>query len=154
MPIIRRPLAALLLAAAFGCTDGSVTAPVSSPGTGVHALRTAAGADLPALVQRVVESETGMEMQVYVLSDTLELDDHGRYQQRAVIEVRAGDVVIGRSRWVDRGTYTLDRGRAHFESDYLQNVTFDGVVSAGSLRVMQDLVGEGTAVEYVFQPVR
>lgn len=153
MPIARRFLAVLPLAGAFGCTDVSVTAPGSHPVVGVHALRAAAGAPLPALVQRIVDGDSGGEMQVYVLSDTLELDG-GRYQQRARIEVRDGNVVIARSRWNDHGTYTLDRGRAHFESDYVQNVAFDGVVSEGSVLVMQDLVGEGTRVEYVFSLVR
>lgn len=152
MPISRRRLVLLLLAGAFGCTDASVSAPDAHPAIGVHALRTAAGGVLPALVQRIVD-DSGSEMQVYVLSDTLELDEGGRYQQRARIEVRDGDVVIARSRWTDHGTYTLDRGRAHFVSDYFQNVAFDGVASPGSILVVQDLVGEGTAVDYVFQPV-
>lgn len=155
MPMTRRLLAALPLAAgAIGCSDPVSPTPDADAVIGVYALHTAAGAAPPALVQQIVEVETGLQMQAYVTSDTLELDSTGRYQQRARIEVRSGSVLINRARWADHGTYALRNGTLHFESDYFQNVTFDGTAASGSVRVTQDIVGEGTAVEYVFRPLR
>lgn len=119
---------------------------------GVYALRTAAGATPPALVQHIVETETGLQMQVYVMNDTLELDIGGHYRQRAQIEVRSGTTLINRARWADHGTYTLQRGAMRFDSDYLQNVTFAGSLGTGTISLVQDLVGEGTTAEYVLEP--
>lgn len=153
MLITRRLFAALPLATgAFACTDSVAPAAPGPSVAGVYALHTAAGAPPPSLIQHIVESETGVQMQVYVTSDTLELEANGQYQQRAQIEVRVGSTLINRARWADHGTYVLDHGAVHFESDYLQNVTFEGSAGANRVSVTQDLVGEGTTVEYVLRP--
>jgi hypothetical protein len=154
MSITSRLVATLsLLASAFACSDPAAPASPPAPSIlGVYALRTAAGAEPPALIQHIIEAESGMRMQVYVMSDTLELDVGGHYQQRALIEVRSGSTLVGRSRWFDRGRYSSQHGVMRFESDYLQNVAFDGVLGAGSVSLVQDLVGEGTTVVYVLQP--
>lgn len=142
-----------LIAGALACVDARVTAPLPSGSIlGVYALHSAAGAPPPALIQHLIESETGRQMQVYVMSDTLALDGNGHYLQRAEIEVRSGSTVISRAHWSDHGTYALHDGAMHFESDYLQNVRFDGTLGTGHIALTQDLVGEGATVTYVLHP--
>lgn len=154
MPSIRHLIFTLPLSAgALACAEFVAPASPSAPSVlGVYALHSAAGAAPPALVQRLVESETGMQMQVYVMSDTLELDANGRYQQRAQLEVRSGATAIAHTHWVDRGTYSVQNGAMHFDSNYFQNVGFGGTRGAGNISLLQDIVGEGTSVEYVLQP--
>ena len=153
MPITRRLLAALpLSASALACSEPAAPTPAPPSVLGVYALHTAAGGAPPALIQHIVETETGLQMQVYVMTDTLELDAGGQYQQRAQIEVRSGTTLVNRARWADHGTYALRNGAMHFESDYLQNVTFEGSAGTSSISLVQDLVGEGTTVEYVLRP--
>lgn len=150
----RRLFATLPFAAGvIGCTDPVSPTPDSESVPGAYALHTAAGVAPPALLEHIVESETGTRMEVYITTDTLQLIAGGRYQQRAQLEVRSGSALINRTRWADRGTYTLQNGALHFVSDYFQNVAFDGAAASRSVRITQDIVGEGTTSEFVFQRI-
>lgn len=63
--------------------------------------------------------------------------------------------MAGRSRWTDRGFYSLQGSAVHFDSDYIQNVAFSGVLAAGpTLTVTQNLVGEGDDDTYVLKRLR
>jgi hypothetical protein len=116
-------------------------------------LRRADGQDLPAPIDHQATVE-GM-VDFYVLSDTLTLGADGTYRQRALLEARIGTTVIARPIWSDHGRYTITGTAFQAESEYLQFVTFDGVVEAGgAIRLRQDLTGGGSAVDYEFEPAR
>jgi len=142
--------------AAAACSDS--TAPgtrVPTPDTpsvvGRYALSGAAGFALPALVNTSVAPETGDVIDVYVLSDTLEVTADGRYEQRARLEARIGQQVVARSNWVDHGSLTSNSSTLAFASEYIQNVAFTGrLESTGGIRLQQDLAREGNIVEYAF----
>ena len=140
--------AALACVAALGCAGDSPTEASSHGGTWI--LQSAAGQSAPAVIHSIVDEASGKPIDVLVLGDTLELKSDGTYVQRAQLEVRLGGVLAGRSRWTDRGFYSLEGSAVHFDSDYLQNVAFSGAVAAGhTLTVTQNLAREGTDDEYV-----
>lgn len=62
--------------------------------------------------------------------------------------------VVGFPRWLDRGRYTVLDGVLHGESERLEFVTLDGTLgSDGMLRITQDIVRNGTSVEYALTSV-
>ena len=139
----------VLLLALSACSDG-ITGHSEFP-EGTYLLHTAAGQPAPAVIHSDIDVTTGKPLEIRVLGDTLELF-HGFYLQHARLEAYVEGQLVSRSRWADRGLYTVTGNALHFESDYLQNVVFDGMIgAAGSISVTQNLAGEGTADEYVFK---
>lgn len=155
-PIRRARGLALLIAVGVAtggvaCAETSTAPPPPLSAVGTYALHAAGGNAPPALVHQSVEAETGRTLDVYVTSDTLTLTADGRYVQRARLEVRSGAQVVGRSAWNDHGTVARAGDVLHFESDYVQNVAFDGTVNAdGAIHLVQDLPREGTTAPYRF----
>ena len=149
MYITHRILSATLACAvALGCAGDAPTEASTHVGTWI--LQSVAGQSTPAVIHSLVDEATGKPIDVLVLGDTLELKSDGTYVQRAQLEVRLGGVLAGRSRWTDRGFYSLEGSAVHFDSDYLQNVAFSGALAAGhTLTVTQNLAREGTDDEYV-----
>ena len=107
-------------------------------------MQSAAGQSAPAVVHSLIDEPSGKPIDVLVLGDTIELKSDGTYIQRAQLEVRIGGVLAGRSRWTDRGFYSLEGSAVHFDSDYIQNVAFSGAVAGPTLTVTQNLPREGT----------
>lgn len=140
--------AVLACVAALACAGDSPTEAPTHVGTWV--LQSAAGQAAPAVIHSLVDEATGKPIDVLVLGDTLELKSDGTYVQRAQLEMRIGGVLAGRSRWTDRGFYSLQGSAVHFDSDYIQNVAFSGALGSGpTLTVTQNLALEGTDDEYV-----
>jgi hypothetical protein len=148
---ITSALVALLVLSA--CTDRAVGV---SPGiAGTYLLQTAAGQPAPAVIHSDIDITTGQLLEIRVVGDTLDLFSNGHYIQRARIEAYIGGQLASRSRWADNGVYTVTGNAVHFDSDYLQNVAFDGSIGSiepeKSITVTQNLAGEGTPDEYVFK---
>jgi len=162
---LRSLIVGLIVPIAAACSDS--TAPggnvpdeqTPTPGTpsavGRYALSGAAGLALPALVNRSRDTTTGDVIDTYVVSDTLEVTADGRYAQRARLEARIGERIVGRSNWIDHGRLSSSTSTLAFASDYLENVAFTGrLESTGGMRVQQDLAREGNIVEYAFAKLR
>jgi len=145
----RRSLIAALSSAAIvaACNGGSPTEAPLHVGTWV--LQSAAGQPAPALIESVPDPESGQPIEVLVVNDTLELHADGTYRQRAQLEVRLGGQFVGRPIWSDHGIVTVTGAALHFESNYLQNVVFDGALTAGAVTLTQNLAGEGLDDVYV-----
>lgn len=142
-------VAALISVVAIGCAADSPTQ-ASPQHVGTWILQSAAGQSAPAVIHSVIDEASGKPINVLVLGDTLELKSDGTYIQRAQLEVRLGDVLVGRSRWTDRGFYSLEGSAVHFDSDYLQNVAFSGELTTGpTLSVTQNLAREGNDDVYL-----
>ncbi|MFL5605673.1 MAG: hypothetical protein ACJ8AD_04435 [Gemmatimonadaceae bacterium] len=141
-------VAALALAA--GCRGTTDVLP--PPLEGSYVLHTAAGQPAPALIHTAVDP-SHPPIDVYVLGDTLEILDGGRYIQRGRLEARTGSQLVSTSRWSDHGVFTVDGNALHFDSEYLQNITFDGTIANGMLSITQNLASEGTADVYLFTHV-
>jgi hypothetical protein len=143
-----RTFIAVAAAAAVACAGDSPTA--APLHTGTYILHSAAGQQAPAVIHSLIDETSGQPIEVVVLGDTLELKPDGTYIQRAQIEVRIGGQRAGRSRWTDRGFYSLEGSAVHFDSDYMQHVAFSGELAAGpTLTVTQNLAGEGDDDAYV-----
>jgi hypothetical protein len=140
-------VAALACAALAACGGDSPTEAPAHVGT--YVLQTAAGQPAPALIESIPDPESGQSIEVRVLSDTLELHADGTYRQRAQLEARLGGALLGRSIWSDHGDFTVTNGALHFDSNYLQNVAFDGAFTSGVVTLTQNLVLEGTDDVYV-----
>lgn len=138
---------------ALACGGDAPTA--ASTHIGVYLLESAAGQPAPAVIHSLVDEATGKPIDVVVLGDTLELKSDGTYVQRAQLEVRLGGQLAGRSRWTDHGFYSLEGSTVYFDSDFVQNVAFDGALGDGrTLTVTQNLAGEGTDDVYVLKRQR
>ena len=120
---------------------------------GVYLAQSAGGNPLPALVLEVHDSASNKPIRVYLLSDSLVIQG-GTYIQRAHLESRLDDQLIGRLAWSDHGRFTISGSRADFESEYIQNVSFHAEVGFPTLSISQDLTGEGVPTVHVFAPVR
>ena len=141
--------AAAVFAFSAGCS-GTTDAPPSLAGT--YLLHTAAGQPAPALIHTAVDPSHA-PIDVYVIADTLQILDGGRYIQHGRVEARVASQLVSTSRWSDHGIVTVTGNTLHFDSDYLENLTFDGTVGAGRmLSVMQNLASEGSADLYLFTP--
>lgn len=144
MPAHRlRTLATLFAIATLAACGSEATQPNTT--TGTYLLVAANGQPAPALIHSGPYADTGGLLEVHVVADTIRLLDGGRYEQRAKLEARVDGQLVSRSTWADHGAVTHTGSLLHFDSDYLQNVAFDGTLtSAGELRVTQNLAGEGT----------
>jgi len=140
-------VAALACAALVACGGDSPTE--ASTHVGTYIMQTAAGQPAPALIESIPDPESGKTIEVRVTGDTLELHADGTYRQRARLEVRLGGQVVGQSIWSDHGDFTLANGALHFESNYLENVAFDGALTSGVVTLTQNLALEGADDVYV-----
>ncbi len=136
--------AALALSA---CSSDS-TGPTPPPGLpGAYALQAAPGATLPQYIYswNNVTTETPRDSgSVYLEADTLVITADGHYQHAMTVIARQGTVVVARTRYGDHGLWTRTGDAVHFESEYIENVTFDAVVGAdGVLATSSDLIGDG-----------
>jgi hypothetical protein len=152
--IVSRIAARAVLLAGFSfataCSGTTDVLPPPLPLVGRYVLHTAAGQPAPALIHTAVDPSYP-PIDVYVLGDTLEILEGGRYIQRGRLAARTGSQLLSTSRWSDHGVFTVDGNALHFDSEYLQNITFDGTVSpGGSLSIVQNLAMEGTADVYLF----
>jgi hypothetical protein len=140
-------LAAFALAA--GCSSTTDVSPSPSL-VGTYLLYTAAAQPAPALIHTAVDTSHA-PIDIYVIGDTLEILDGGHYIQHARLEARTGSQLLSTSRWSDHGLFTVNGNTLTFESDYLQNVSFSGALTAdGMVAVSQNLATEGTADIYLF----
>jgi hypothetical protein len=146
---LRLATAAAVFAFTAGCS-GAIDAPPSLVGT--YLLHTAAGQPAPALIHTAVDPSHA-PIDVYVVADTLQILDGGRYIQRGHLEAYSESRLVSSSRWSDHGVVTVDGNTLHFDSNYLQNIAFNGTVGAGRmLSVTQNLATEGTPDLYLFTP--
>jgi hypothetical protein len=141
-------LATLASVAILAACDGN-SPTTTPPHVGTWVLQSAAGQPAPALIETTTDPESGKPIDVLVTSDTLELHVDGTYHQRARLEVRLGGQLVGRPIWSDHGLVTVTGTALHFDSNYLQNVTFDGGLASGAVTLTQNLAGEGQADVYV-----
>jgi len=148
---LHRPFFAALACAAFITACGGDSPTEASAHVGTYIMQTAAGQPAPALIESVPDPESGQAIEVRVMSDTLELHADGTYRQRAHLEVRLGGQVVGQSIWSDHGDFTLANGALHFESNYLQNVAFDGALTSDVVTLTQNLALEGANDVYVLK---
>jgi plastocyanin len=123
---------------------------VVQPATVTYVLQAAAGVSLPAAVDHY--SDGTSQVDVYMVADTLTLDGAGAYVQRGTFEARIGTTVVARSKWFDRGRYSISGTAFHGDSEYRESFTLDGALEAdGSLHFSQDLVGDGATASYEFR---
>ena len=145
-----RTLATLSIALLLAACGSDTTQPGAT--TGTYLLVSANGQPAPALIHSGPYTDTGGLLEVHVTADTIQLLDGGRYAQRAKLEARVDGQLVSRSTWSDHGVVSRTGSLLHFDSDYLQNVAFDGTLtSAGELRVTQNLAGEGADDLYTLQ---
>ena len=147
MHLTHRFLIAGLVALA-ACADSSPTEAKTHVGT--YLLQSAAGQPAPAIIHSLIDEASGQSIVLLLLGDTLEVHADGTYIQHARLELRVDGVFTGRSRWSDHGIYSLHGSDIHFESEYLENIAFDGRLASGAvITLTQNLAGEGTDDEYV-----
>jgi hypothetical protein len=151
--LVPRLAARSALLAAFalsvGCSSTTDVAPSPSL-VGSYVLKAAAGQPAPALIHTAVDTSHA-PIDIYVVGDTLEILDGGHYIQHARLEARTGSQLLSTSRWSDHGLFTVNGNALTFESDFLQNVSFSGALTAdGMIAVSQNLATEGTADIYLF----
>ena len=139
-----------LVATSFlaACTDAT-TAPVTPDGTWV--VVTANARALPAVIHDVTYPDDGTHVQVFVTVDTITIAA-GSYRQRGSTFAESNGVRIGTQLVSDHGLVTRNGDALHFESNYYQNVAFDGAVHAdGSLVVVQDIAAQGSSASYLLR---
>jgi hypothetical protein len=150
--LVPRLAARAVLVAAFALAAGcrGTTDVLPPPLEGSFVLHTAAGQPAPALIHTAVDTSHA-PIDIYVVGDTLEILDGGHYIQHARLEARTGSQLLSTSRWSDHGLFTVNGNTLTFESDFLQNVSFSGGLTAdGMIAVSQNLAAEGTADIYLF----
>lgn len=145
------PLAAMaLVALTLGCSSDTALTPQGGP-DGTYLLQSANGATSPAYLYswKASATDTGS---VYILADTLEITADGKYRDNAWLETRSGNTVLGRLHEFDRGVVTRDGATLHFESNYLENVTFDATLSNdGRFATSRALLPETDPADYVLR---
>lgn len=157
-------LCALPLLALAACSD-TPTAPAEA--TGRYALEQVDGAPLPAAIFDGVVADTSGDFHLKVVATTgwLELTAGGRYDHGVDLAVTIDGQPQPMVRWRDHGVYvqhadtvplgprkSVQRSNTlSFDSEYLQNVSFDGAIEQGRLHIVQDLAGEGRVARFSFR---
>lgn len=144
-------LAALGAAVALAaCTDGG-TAPTRASAA-MYVLVSANDQPAPALVHDKIWPDDNEHTQLFVTADTIVLTADGRYTQHAVLLAYSNGSYVGRTDRRDHGIVARSGPALHFDSNFIQNVSFDGSADEqGTLSVVQDLPLEGTTARYVLR---
>jgi hypothetical protein len=162
MSPIHRSIRLMLVAAAVtlvACGDGSTgpaTDPVVVPPPGQQPppapIRSVVGRwgthrlDDQALPARIAGGiEDGVTWELRAVFDTLVIHADGRWEQRARVRQEQSDGVQFGGTFYDKGRWTRQGDVLHFDSEWIQNVRFDGVLSeSGELVVDHDFTLDET----------
>ena len=112
--------------------------PPSSAVAGTWTSRLIDGNALPARIVGGTEPD-GLIWDVHVTQDTLVITANGRWVQRVRTRQTQSDGFNFSGVWFDRGVWTRNGDVLHFESDWIQNVSFDAQLLAdGTLVVLHN----------------
>jgi hypothetical protein len=98
------------------------------------------GKALPARLAGGTEPD-GLQWELRATYDSLVVRADGRWVQRVRVEQTQSDGFNFGGTYGDRGTWTRQGNTIHFESDWIENVAFDGELLAdGTLVVVHDFL--------------
>lgn len=138
----------------LGCGDGG-TAPSGLAGR--YQLTTVAEAALPTPIfdQQVADSSGGFHLRIDAVGGWLELTSDGHYEHAVDFTSSIDGQPQPAPRWRDRGQYSLRGDTLDFSSEYIENVSFRGLVAPGRIHVEQNLAeplaGTGQSLRYTYQ---
>ena len=140
-------LLSLLVAMAVigvGCSDDPVAPPPGGgpePAIGRYLLEGVDAQPLPAtIIDETVPSESGdFQLRIDIVSGYFDVLPDDRYQKSLTITVYI-DGHPAPETWFDAGGFALVGNTLRFDSDHIQNLTFEGTVVNGELDVSQDLL--------------
>lgn len=147
-------LAAMLLLA--GCSDATRepgTGGPEDPGNEPPGLTGDYGLQGPytAFEGRVPDGQGGeMQLKVVAMDGSLVLTDT-TYEHQLRSETYIDGALAGRANWHDRGWWVAQGDTVYFNSNYIGGLHFRGIKNSGTVRVLLDLVGEGTLPEYPYR---
>ena len=85
---------------------------------------------LPAVIAGGTEPD-GLTWELRAVFDSLVIRADGRWEQRARVRQEQSDGTQFGGTFYDKGRWTRQGDSLHFESDWIQNVRFDGYLSEG-----------------------
>lgn len=133
-----------------GCSDstGEGNPPADPGAAGTYTMN----APVLAFEGRVIEPEQGdFDLRVVATEGTLELASDSTYEYHARLDTYVDEVLAGKQIWQDRGDWRLVGDSIHFESQYLEGLTFKGSRTAGGMELTLDMVGEGSQAHFPFE---
>jgi hypothetical protein len=143
---VRTIAVALASALLVACGSDEATAPrqdvppvIQPPAltpVGTWTSRKIDGQALPARIAGGTDG--GITWELRVLHDTLIVQANGRWVQHVRTKQTQSDGFDFAGFWGDRGTWTRSGDTIHFESDWIENVAFDGQLTNDGLVVLHD----------------
>ena len=111
--------------------------PAPSP-VGAWAAQRIDGKAMPTLLAGGTEPD-GLQWELRATYDSLHVRADGRWVQRSRVAQTQSDGFNFSGTYADRGTWTREGSTIHFESDWIENVSFDAELQAdGTLVVVHD----------------
>lgn len=141
-------LATMLLLA--GCSDstGEGNPPADPSAAGNYTMN----APVLAFDGRVIEPEQGdFDLRVVATEGTLELASDSTYEYHARLDTYVDEVFVGKKIWQDHGDWRPVGDSLHFDSQYIEGLTFKGSRTGASMKLILDMVGEGTTAHFPFE---
>ena len=136
-----------MAALAAGCgNDAAGPADPPPAASGSYVLQ----APLTIYDEIVPDSAGDYRLLVVATGGSLVLSDSS-YQQEVQYEAFVDGTLAARPRWVDRGLWRVQGDTVHFDSGYLEGVTFHAVRQQWGLRVHQTLMEETAVSVYPFR---
>ena len=145
---LRTIAVAVVSALLVACGSDDATAPRQEPPpvteqpevspVGAWASQKIDGKTLPALIAGGTEPD-GLQWELRATYDSLTVRADGRWVQRSRVAQTQSDGFNFGGTYGDRGLWTRQGNTIHFESDWIENVSFDGELQAdGTLVVIHD----------------
>lgn len=140
-----------LLVLAAACSDGPVQ-PGTDPGAVQYTLGAAGQQELPAVVfdDTVRDASGDFHLRIVATQGVLRLTQAGRYEQRVDHTPYVDGHPAPRLRLSDRGVYTQRGDTLAFQSEFIENLRYAGVLRNGELLVEQP-VEEGISAVYRYR---
>jgi hypothetical protein len=141
----------MLLALATACSDGPVQ-PGPEAATVQYILGGAGQQELPAVVfDDTIRDESGdFHLRIVATQGVLRLTRAGRYEQRVDHTPYIDGQPQPRLRLSDHGVYTQRGDTLAFDSEFIENLRYAGVLRNGELEVEQP-VEEGISAVYRYR---
>lgn len=142
-PLKLFPLLAVVAALGVGCSDDPTgPQPGPDPALGRYALQSVDSQPLPTTIfEETVPSEEGdFELRIDIVGGYLDVLADDRYRESLTIRAYI-DGHLAPANWFDTGDFARVGETLRFESEHIQNLSFEATHEDGELDVSQDIVG-------------